>query len=140
MISYILIGVLFVIQLFYIFRLRKKLKQQEKINKAVDKNQITLSSNISALNISLQKVLNNVEKQYDNIKRIELTIIQKLNPLLDKNQIVDELRRKVNEAERTINNLRSTILQMSQTFKRMKREEKEEKEQETVKKRRSKKS
>ena len=113
--------------------------KQEKINKAVDKNQITLSNNISALNISLQKVLNNVEKQYDNIKRIELTIIQKLNPLLDKNQIVDELRRKVNEAERTINNLRSTILQMSQTFKRMKKEEKEEKEQETVKKRRSKK-
>ena len=140
MISYILIGVLFVIQLFYIFKLRKKLKQQEKINKAVDKNQITLSNNISALNISLQKVLNNVEKQYDNIKRIELTIVQKLNPLLDKNQIVDELRRKVNEAERTINNLRSTILQMSQTFKRMKREEKEEKEQETVKKRKSKKS
>lgn len=137
---YIFISVLLVFQLCLIIWLRKKLKQQKSINKQIDKNQVTLSNNIMSLNTCIQKTMNNAEKQYDSIKRIEMIIVQKLNPLLEKNQIVDELRRKLGDSERTVNELRSTVLQMSQTFKRMKREEKEEKGQETVKRRKSKKS
>ena len=86
-----------------------------------------ISTNISNLNVNLQKISRDTEKQYDNIKRMESLIIQKLNPLLDKNQITDELRTKLHNSEMTVNLLRSTILQMTTAIKRMQKQEKEEK-------------
>ena len=105
----------------------KSLKKQTAINAVLEKNQITISTNISNLNVNLQKISRDTEKQYDNIKRMESLIIQKLNPLLDKNQITDELRTKLHNSEMTVNQLRSTILQMTTAIKRMQKQEKEEK-------------
>jgi Mg2+ and Co2+ transporter CorA len=103
------------------------LKKQAATNAILEKNQVTISTNISNLNISLQKISRDVEKQYDNIKRLESLIIQKLNPLLDKNQITDELRTKLHNSEKTVNQLRSTILQMTTAIKQMQKREKDEK-------------
>lgn len=124
---YILIFVLFIALTFCLIKLFKNLKKQAAINAVLEKNQITISTNISNLNINLQKISRDTEKQYDNIKRMESLIIQKLNPLLDKNQITDELRTKLHNSEMTVNQLRSTILQMTTAIKRMQKQEKEEK-------------
>lgn len=124
---YILIFVLFIALIFCLVKLFKSLKKQTAINAVLEKNQITISTNISNLNVNLQKISRDTEKQYDNIKRMESLIIQKLNPLLDKNQITDELRTKLHNSEMTVNQLRSTILQMTTAIKRMQKQEKEEK-------------
>lgn len=124
---YVLISILFITLIFCLVKLFKSLKKQAAINVMLEKNQITISTNISNLNINLQKILRDIEKQYDNIKRMESLIIQKLNPLLDKNQITDELRTKLHNSEMTVNQLRSTILQMTTAIKRMQKQEKEEK-------------
>lgn len=124
---YILIFVLFITLTFCLIKLFKSLKKQAAINTVLEKNQITISTNISNLNVNLQKISRDTEKQYDNIKRMESLIIQKLNPLLDKNQITDELRTKLHNSEMTVNQLRSTILQMTTAIKRMQKQEKEEK-------------
>lgn len=124
---YILISVLFIALTFCLIKLFKSLKKQAAINTVLEKNQITISTNISNLNVNLQKISRDTEKQYDNIKRMESLIIQKLNPLLDKNQITDELRTKLHNSEMTVNQLRSTILQMTTAIKRMQKQEKEEK-------------
>ena len=118
---------------------RKKFKEQKTVNTQLEKNQETLQKNILTISSLVSKAQTGIEKQYDNIKRIEIVLLQKVNPLLDKNAIVDDLRRKLSESEKTVNGLRSTILQMSQTFKRMQKTEKEEHAQETVKRKTSKK-
>lgn len=123
---YILISVLFIALVFCLVKLSKSLKKQAAINAVLEKNQITISTNISNLNVSLQKIIRDTEKQYDNIKRMESLIVQKLNPLLDKNQITDELRSKLHNSEMTVSQLRSTILQMTAAIKRMQKKEKEE--------------
>ncbi len=127
---YVLISVLFIALIFCLIKLFKSLKKQAAINAVLEKNQITISTNISNLNVNLQKISRDTEKQYDNIKRMESLIIQKLNPLLDKNQITDELRTKLHNSEMTVNQLRSTILQMTTAIKRMQKQEKEEKKHE----------
>lgn len=124
---YILIFVLLIALTFCLIKLFKSLKNQAAINAVLEKNQITISTNISNLNVNLQKISRDTEKQYDNIKRMESLIIQKLNPLLDKNQITDELRAKLHNSEMTANQLRSTILQMTTAIKQMQKQEKEEK-------------
>lgn len=125
MILYILISVLFILLVFCLIKLFKNSKKQSKINAVFEKNQITISNNISNLHISLQKILRDIDKQYDNIKEIESSIVQKLSPLLNKNQIIDELNVKLHNSEMTINQLRSTILQMTTSLKRMQKQEKE---------------
>ena len=124
---YVLISILFIALTFCLIKLYKSLKKQAATNAILEKNQVTISTNISNLNISLQKISRDVEKQYDNIKRMESLIIQKLNPLLDKNQITDELRTKLHNSEKTVNQLRSTILQMTTAIKQMQKREKDEK-------------
>lgn len=124
---YVLISILFIALTFCLIKLFKSLKKQAATNAILEKNQVTISTNISNLNISLQKISRDVEKQYDNIKRMESLIIQKLNPLLDKNQITDELRTKLHNSEKTVNQLRSTILQMTTAIKQMQKREKDEK-------------
>lgn len=124
---YVLISILFIALTFCLIKLFKSLKKQAATNAILEKNQVTISTNISNLNISLQKISRDVEKQYDNIKRMESLIIQKLNPLLDKNQITDELRTKLHNSEKTVNQLRSTILQMTTAIKQMQKQEKDEK-------------
>lgn len=124
---YIIVSILIITQIIVIIKLRKKLKKQTNINKTLEKNQQNLSNTLINIFTSLSKQQQSVEKQYDNIKRMESLIIQKLNPLLDKNQIVDELRTKLHNSELTVNQLRSTILQMTTAIKRMQKAEKEEK-------------
>ena len=134
--KYVLIAcicILAVSQAITFITFRKKFKEQKTINTQLEKNQETLQKNILTISSLVSKAQTGIEKQYDNIKRIEMVLLQKVNPLLDKNAIVDELRMKLKESDKTVNGLRSTILQMSQTFKRMKKTEKEEHTQETVK-------
>ena len=110
---YIIVSLLLLTQIITIIKLRKKLKKQAEVNKIFEKNQQNLSNALTNILTSLSRQQQNVEKQYDNIKRIESLIIQKLNPLLDKNQITSELRTKLYNSEITVNQLRSTILQMT---------------------------
>ena len=124
-ILYILVSLLIVTQIIVIIKLNKKLKIQANVNKAFEKNQKNLNTTLMNFSSSLSRQQQNIEKQYDNIKRMESLIIQKLNPLLDKNQIVDELRTKLHNSEVTVNQLRSTILQMTTTIKQMKKNEKD---------------
>lgn len=131
--------VLFICFIIAIAVFHKKFKKQKSINAKFEKNQETLQKNLMNLSSLVSKAQTNVDKQYDNIKKIEMTVVQKLSPLLDKNQVIDELRRKLNDSEHTVTSLRSTILQMSQTFKRMQKQEKDEHSQETVKRRKTKK-
>lgn len=121
---------IFVILLIILFvqnsRLKKdlqKLKDNEKILKT---NQQNLHTTLSLLTSNLTKASSNIEKQYTSIKQIEMTIISKLSPLLDKNQVVDELRKRIKEADITVSQLRSTILQMTEALRRMQKKEKEE--------------
>lgn len=140
--KYVLIAcicILAVSQAITFITFRKKFKEQKTVNTQLEKNQETLQKNILTISSLVSKAQTGIEKQYDNIKRIEIVLLQKVNPLLDKNAIVDDLRRKLSESEKTVNGLRSTILQMSQTFKRMQKTEKEEHAQETVKRKTSKK-
>ncbi len=124
---YIIVSLLILTQIITIIKLRKKLKKQAEVNKILEKNQQNLSNTLTNISTSLSRQQQNIEKQYDNIKRMESLIIQKLNPLLDKNQITDELRTKLHNSEMTVNQLRSTILQMTTAIKRMQKQEKEEK-------------
>lgn len=123
---YIIVSLLLLTQIITIIKLRKKLKKQADVSKTLEKNQQNLSNTLTNILTSLSRQQQNVEKQYDNIKRIESLIIQKLNPLLDKNQITNELRTKLYNSEITVNQLRSTILQMTSVIKRMQKQEKEE--------------
>lgn len=116
----------------------RQLKKVKSALKQLEENQKNLQKNILSISSLVSKAQNNIEKQYDKLKQIEMMVLQKLNPLLEKNQIVDELRRKIKESDTIISGLRSTILQMSQTFKRMQRAEKEKDAQETVKRKQSK--
>ena len=124
---YIIASLLLLTQIITIIKLRKKLKKQYVVNKIFEQNQQNLSNALTNILTSLSRQQQNVEKQYDNIKRIESLIIQKLNPLLDKNQITNELRTKLYNSEITVNQLRSTILQMTAAIKRMQKQEKEKK-------------
>lgn len=124
---YIIVSLLILTQIITIIKLRKKLKKQADVNKILEKNQQNLSNTLTSISAGLSRQQQNIEKQYDNIKRMESLIIQKLNPLLDKNQITDELRTKLHNSEMTVNQLRSTILQMTTAIKRMQKQEKEEK-------------
>ena len=76
-------------------------------------------------------VTEDAENSADELRFYSVTfdvlIIQKLNPLLDKNQITNELRTKLYNSEITVNQLRSTILQMTAAIKRMQKQEKEKK-------------
>ena len=123
---YIIVSLLLLTQIITIIKLRKKLKKQADVSKTLEKNQQNLSNTLTNILTSLSRQQQNVEKQYDNIKRIESLNIQKLNPLLDKNQITNELRTKLYNSEITVNQLRSTILQMTSVIKRMQKQEKEE--------------
>lgn len=127
---YVIVSILVITQIITIIKLRKKLKKQAEVNKILEKNQQNLSNTLTNISTSLSRQQQNIEKQYDNIKRMESLIIQKLNPLLDKNQITDELRTKLHNSEMTVNQLRSTILQMTTAIKRMQKQEKEEKKHE----------
>lgn len=130
---YIIVSILVITQIIVIIKLRKKLKKQTNISKTLEKNQQNLSNTLINISASLSKQQQNVEKQYENIKRLELLVVQKLNPLFEKNQIVDDLRTKLHNSELTVNQLRSTILQMTTAIKRMQKAEKEEKDRENVK-------
>lgn len=127
MIVYCIVSILIIAQIIAIVKLRESIKNQAVINKTFEKNQKNLNNALTGISSSLCKQQQSVEKQYDNIKRMESLIIQKLNPLLDKNQITDELRTKLHNSEMTVNQLRSTILQMTTAIKRMQKQEKEEK-------------
>lgn len=132
------ICILAICQVIVLISFNKKFKKQKVLNAQLEENQKNLQKNILSISSLVSKVQTNVDNQYDKLKQIEMMILQKLNPLLEKNQIVDELRRKVKESDTIISGLRSTILQMSQTFKRMQRAEKEKDAQETVKRKQSK--
>ena len=132
------ICILAISQVIVLISFNKKFKKQKVLNAQLEENQKNLQKNILSISSMVSKVQTNVDNQYDKLKQIEMMILQKLNPLLEKNQIVDELRRKVKESDTIISGLRSTILQMSQTFKRMQRAEKEKDAQETVKRKQSK--
>jgi hypothetical protein len=135
-----LISILFI---WEIIRTIKYKKRNNAINKKfvdVEANQITLQNNMQNLLKSINKQQQNIEKQYDNIKRIEMLVLQKINPLLENNAVVSDLRTKLKDADHTVSSLRSTVLQMAQTIKRMQRREKEEHEQEFVKRRKPKKT
>ena len=129
-ILYICIAVLYIYVIFHSIISHKKFKEQSLAIKIIEKNQIAISNSINSLNTHLQKMAKDTEKQYDNIKRTEALVVQKLNPLLEKNQIVDELRNKLRDSERTVTQLRSTILQMSTVIKRMSKQDKDEKKRE----------
>lgn len=135
----ILFIVLFISFIVFTIVFNKRFKKQKTINAKLEKNQETLQKNLMNLSSLVSKAQTNIDKQYDSIKKIEMTLLQKVSPLLDKNQVIDELRRKLNDSEHTVTSLRSTILQMSQTFKRMQKQEKDEHSQETVKRRKTKK-
>ena len=124
---YIIVSLLLLTQIITIIKLRKKLRIQSDVSKTLEKNQQNLNTTLMNFSTSLSKQGQGIEKQYDNIKRIESLIIQKLNPLLDKNQITNELRTKLYNSEITVNQLRSTILQMTAAIKRMQKQEKEKK-------------
>lgn len=132
------ICILAICQVIVLISFNKKFKKQKVINAQLEENQKNLQKNILSISSLVSKAQNNIEKQYDKLKQMEMMVLQKLNPLLEKNQIVDELRRKIKESDTIISGLRSTILQMSQTFKRMQRAEKEKDAQETVKRKQSK--
>jgi uncharacterized phage infection (PIP) family protein YhgE len=132
------ICILAICQVIVLISFNKKFKKQKVINAQLEENQKNLQKNILNISSLVSKAQNNIEKQYDKLKQMEMMVLQKLNPLLEKNQIVDELRRKIKESDTIISGLRSTILQMSQTFKRMQRAEKEKDAKETVKRKQSK--
>lgn len=132
------ICILAISQVIVLISFNKKFKKQKVINAQLEENQKNLQKNILSISSLVSKAQANIDKQYDKLKQIEMVVLQKLNPLLEKNQIVDELRRKIKESDTIISGLRSTILQMSQTFKRMQRVEKEERSQETVKRKQNK--
>lgn len=116
----------------------KKYNKQKAINAQLEENQKTLQKNILSISSLISKAQTNIDKQYDKLKQMEMLVLQKVSPLLEKNQVVDELRRKIKESDTIISGLRSTILQMSQTFKKMQHAEKEERNQETVKRKQNK--
>ena len=132
------ICILVVCQVIVIILFNKKYNKQKAINAQLEENQKTLQKNILSISSLISKAQTNIDKQYDKLKQVEMLVLQKVSPLLEKNQVVDELRRKIKESDTIINGLRSTILQMSQTFKRMQRVEKEERNQETVKRKQNK--
>lgn len=132
------ICILVVCQVIVIILFNKKYNKQKAINAQLEENQKTLQKNILSISSLISKAQTNIDKQYDKLKQVEMLVLQKVSPLLEKNQMVDELRRKIKESDTIISGLRSTILQMSQTFKRMQRVEKEERNQETVKRKQNK--
>lgn len=55
----------------------------------------------------ISKQQQNIDKQYDILKGLEIIIKNKLNPLFEKNEIVNSLHNKLHNSEATIEQLRS---------------------------------
>ena len=123
-ILYIIVSILVISQVATIIYLKKELKTQKSLNATLFKNQKNHYTTLINLSSLISKQQQNIDKQHDILKGIEIIINNKLNPLFEKNEIVNSLRNKLHNSEATIEQLRSTILRMSSTIKHMQKKEK----------------
>ena len=107
-------------------RTKKEIAVLRQNEKTLQSNMQNLYTNITLLSANVSKALSYTEKQSSGITRIEQLMITKVNPLLEKNAVIDDLKRRLREEEQTTHGLRSTILQMTATLKKLQKKEKEE--------------
>lgn len=123
-IVYIIVSILIISQVVTIIYLKKELKTQKSLNATLFKNQKNHYTALINLSSLISKQQQNIDKQHDILKGLEIIINNKLNPLFENNEIVNSLRNKLHNSEATIEQLRSTILRMSSTIKHMQKKEK----------------
>lgn len=107
-------------------RTKKEIAVLRQNEKTLQSNMQNLYTNITLLSANVSKALSYTERQSSGITRIEQLMITKVSPLLEKNAVIDDLKRRLREEEQTTYSLRSTILQMTATLKKLQKKEKEE--------------